>query len=43
MKVNRDKCHLLLSTLEEANTQIADVTIKRFNSKKLLGVIIENK
>ena len=28
MKVNRDKCHLLLSTQEEANIQINNTTIK---------------
>ena len=42
MKVNHDKCHLLLSTQEEANIQIANTTIKCFKSKKLLGNVLDN-
>ena len=37
MKVNHDKCHLLLSTQEEANIQIANTTIKCSKSKKTIG------
>ena len=43
INANHDKCHLLLSSHEDANTQIANVTIKSSTSKKLLGVTIENK
>ena len=43
MKVNQDKCHLLLSTQEEANIQIANTTIKCSKSKKLLGIVPDNK
>ena len=43
MKINHDKCHLLLSSHEDANIQIANVTIKSSTSKKLLGVTIDNK
>ena len=43
MKVNHDKCHLLLSTQEEANIQIANTTIKCSKSKKLLGIVLDNK
>ena len=43
MKVNHDKCHLLLSTQEEANIQIGNTTIKCSNSKKLLGIVLDNK
>ena len=43
MKVNHDKCHLLLSTQEEANIQIDNMTIKCSKSKKLLGIVLDNK
>ena len=43
MKANHDKCHLLLSSREDINIQIANVTIKSSTSKKLLGVTIGNK
>ena len=42
MKVNHDKCHLLLSTQEEANIQTANTTLKCSNSKKLLGIVLHN-
>ena len=37
MKINRDKCHLLLSTQEEPNIQIANTTKKCSKSKKTIG------
>ena len=43
MKANLDKCHLLLSSHEDINIQIANVTIKSSTSKILLGVTIDNK
>ena len=43
MKVNHDKCHLLISTQEEANIQIDNTTIKYSKSKKLLGIVLDNK
>ena len=43
MKGNHDKCHLLLSSHEDANIQIANVAIKRSTSKNLLGVAVYNK
>ena len=43
MKVNHDKCHLLLSIQDEANIQIANTTIKCSKSKKLLGIVLDNK
>ena len=43
MKVNHDKCHLLLSTQEEANIQIANTTIKCSKLKKLLGIFLDDK
>ena len=43
MKANHDKCHLLLSTQEEANIQIANTTIKCSQSEKNLRIILDNK
>ena len=41
MKANHDKCHLLLSTQESFNIQIANFTIKPSNTKKLLGINLD--
>ena len=43
MKAKHDKCHLLLSSREDTNIKIANVTIKSFTFKKLLGVTMDNK
>ena len=43
MKANPSKCHLSLSTQEEANIQIANTTIRNSKSQKLLGVVLDNK
>ena len=43
MKANHDKCHLLLSTQEEANIQIANTTKKCSQSGKTLGIILDNQ
>ena len=43
MKVNHNKCHLMLSTQEEANIQFANMAIKCSKSKKLLGIVLDNK
>ena len=43
MKANHDKCHVLLSTPEESNIQIANTTIKCSQSEKKLGVILDNQ
>ena len=43
MKANHDKCHLLLSSHEDANIQIANVTVKSSTSKKQFGVTIYNR
>ena len=43
MNVNHDECHLLLSTQEEANIQIDNTTKKCSKSKKLLGIVLDNK
>ena len=40
IKVNNGKCHLLLSTQDETNIQIANTTIKYCNSKKLLELFL---
>ena len=41
MKMNHDKCHLLLSTQESFNIQIAYFTIKSSQAKKLLGINLD--
>ena len=43
MTANPSKYHLLLSTQEEANIQIANTTIKNSKSQKLSGVVFDNK
>ena len=43
MKANHDKCHLLLSTQEEANIQIVNTTIQCSQSEKFLGIILDNQ
>ena len=43
MKANHGKCHPLLSTQEDANTQISNTTINCSRSQKLLGVAFDNK
>ena len=40
-KANHDKHHLLLSTQESFNIQIANFTIKSFKAKKLLGINLD--
>ena len=36
MKANRDKCHLLMSTLTPISIKVKDYIIKNSNNKKLL-------
>ena len=43
MKADHDKCHLLLSTQDEANIQTANTAMKCFKSKKLLGIVLDLK
>ena len=43
METNHDKCYLLLSIHEQANIQIANMTIESSASKNLLGVTTDNK
>ena len=43
MKGNYDKCHLLLSTQENASIQVEHFTIKSSKAKKLLGINIDHK
>ena len=42
MKANHHKCHLLLSTQEEANIQIVNTRIKYSQTEKVLGKILDN-
>ena len=43
LKANPGKCQLLLTSKDEASIKIYDTDIKSSSSKKLLGVIIDNK
>ena len=43
LKGNHVKSQLLLSSNDEASIKIDDTDIKSSSSKKLLGVIIDNK
>lgn len=43
MKTNLGKCHLILSTQEEANIQIANTNTESSRSQKLLWIVIDNK
>ena len=42
MKVNADKCHLLLSTKEKLKANISNYTIINSGKEKLLGLTIDN-
>ena len=42
MKANADKCHVLLSTSNELTVKNNEVQIKISQSKKLLGITINN-
>ena len=41
MKVNHDKCHLLMSTLTPISIKVKDSVIKNSDNEKLLGVTID--
>ena len=41
MKANHDKCHLLLSTQESFNIQVANFAIKSSKVKKRLGINLD--
>ena len=43
MKANHGKCHILLSTQEDANVQIENSIINCSRSQKLLGIVLDNK
>ena len=43
LKANSDKSQLLLTSKDEASTKTDDIDIKSSSSKKLLGVLIDNK
>ena len=43
MKANYGKCHLLLSTQEDANIQVANTTTNSSRSQKLLGIVFDSK
>ena len=41
MKVDHDKCHLLMSTLTSISIKVKDSVIKNSDNEKLLGVTID--
>ena len=43
MRVNKDKCHLLLSIKEKVTMKIGETEIKSRSCKKLLGIKIHDK
>ena len=43
MKINEDKCHLIVSTNELTEIQIREFSIKNSGSEKLLGFSIDSK
>ena len=43
MEANHGKCHLFLSTQEDANIQISNTTINCLRSQKLLGIVFDYK
>ena len=43
MKVNVDKCHLLIITNEKRNIPVGGVKLQNIQNEKLLGVTIDNK
>ena len=43
MKASHGKCHLLLSTQEDANIQMSNTTRNCSRSQKLLGIVFDNK
>ena len=43
MKVNAEKCHLLLSLNNDLNANIGEAIIKCSNDEKLLGVTMDDK
>ena len=43
LKANSDQSQLLLTSKDEASTKTDDIDIKSSSSKKLLGVLIDNK
>ena len=42
MKVNLNKCHLLLSTIDAFNFEISETAIRNLNLKKILGITFDN-
>ena len=43
MKVNPDKCHLLISSVSQNKLKIGNVTIKSSACERLLGIKIDKK
>ena len=43
MKVNKDKCHLILSNNEHESIKLDDIETENSNCEKLLGIKIDSK
>ena len=43
MKVNKDKCHLVISNNEKVSIKIDNIELENTSSKKLLGIVIDSK
>ena len=43
MKLNDDKCHLLITSSTETSAKVGDHNIKNSTSEKLLGITIDNQ
>ena len=43
MKVNKDKCHLIVSTDEHVSITLDNIEIENSNCERLLGVKIDSK
>ena len=43
MKASKDKCHVVISDNKKVSTKINNIELESTSSKKLLGMIIDNK
>ena len=43
MKVNKNKCHLVISNNEKVSMKIDNIELENTSSEKFLGIIIDSK